>query len=99
MDIMTKQELEDGMFYRTRKLSRNQVKEAIEFLEINDLIIFRKEPKTFKAFFKKVTIDGKDKKLYYVTDFHLTERLQEAKLFDQSEEKEGYAYELVNKLV
>lgn len=99
MKIITKQDLENRMYYGTMDLSREDVKQAVKFLEENDLIEFAKEPKTFKALVKIVTIGGENKKLYYVTDFHLTENIEEAKLFDQSEEKDGYAYELVNKLV
>lgn len=99
MKIITKQDLENRMYYGTMDLSREDVKQAVKFLEENDLIEFAKEPKTFKALVKIVTIGRENKKLYYVTDFHLTENIEEAKLFDKDEEKDGYAYELVSKLV
>lgn len=99
MKTITKKQLEIKMYYGTKDLSKEDVKQAVNFLEENNLIEFAKEPKTFKAFVKIVTIGGENKKLYYVTDFHLTENIEEAKLFEQSEEKDGYAYELVSKLV
>lgn len=99
LNKMTEEELENKMYYGTPKLTRDHIEEVIKFLKEKNLIEFKKEPKTFKAFTKIVTINGEDKKLYYKTRFHLTEKIEDAKLFDESEEKYGYAFELVTKLV
>lgn len=95
LNKMTEEELKSNLFYKTESLSKNDAEEAVKYLKENNLIEFRKEAKTFKAFVKIVTINGEDKKLYYKTNFHLTEKIEDAKLFDESEEKDGYSFELV----
>lgn len=99
LNKMTEEELRNDMFEETSSMQRTHVNEAIKHLKENNLIEFKKEIKTFKAFTKIVTINGEDKKLYYKTAFHLTDRIEDAKLFDESEEKDGYAFELVAKEV
>lgn len=99
LNKVTEEELRRDMFEETSSLQRSDVNEAIKYLKENNLIEFKKEIKTFKAFVKIVTINGEDKKLYFKTDFHLTEKIEEAKLFDELEEKDGYSFELVAKEV
>lgn len=74
---------------------KEDIEEVLDSLEKQGYIEFKKEPKTYKVFVKIVTIDGEDKKLYYVTDFNLTDNIDEAKRFEVDEEKDSYAYEFV----
>lgn len=99
LNKVTEEELRNDMFEETSSMQRSDVNEAIKYLKENNLIEFKKEIKHFKAFVKIVTINGENKRLYYKTDFHLTENIEEAKLFDESEKKDGYAFELVAKEV
>lgn len=73
----------------------NDIDRVLCYLEEQGYIKFKKEPKTYKVFVKVVTINGESKPLYYVTDFHLTDNIDEAKRFEVDEDKDGYAYELV----
>ena len=84
---------------RKTQLLKFDIREVLELLEKEGYIEFKKEPNEYKVFVKMVTIGEEDKKLYYVTDFHLTENIDEAKLFDLNEEKDGYAYEIVKESV
>lgn len=71
------------------------IREVLDSLEKQGYIKFKKEPKKYKVFVKLVTIGEKDKKLYYVNDYHLTENIDEAERFETYEDKDGYAYEYV----
>lgn len=76
-------------------VKKQEIRDVLNSLEEKGYIKFKKESKNYKVFVKIVTIGGENKKLYYVTDFHFTENINEAKRFEVDEEKDGYAYELV----
>ena len=90
----TKEEVLDKIYLNVSATS-NEINQILEQLEEQGYIKFKKEPKNYKVFVKIVSIGGENKKLYYVTDFHLTENIDEAKRFEIDEGKDGYAYELV----
>ena len=74
---------------------RRDVKAVLDSLEEKGYIKFKKEPKEYKVFVKIVTIDGEKKKLYYVSSYHLSENIDEAKRFETNEYKDGYVPEIV----
>lgn len=74
---------------------RSDIKSVLNSLEEKGYINFKEEPKSYKVFVKIVSINGENKKLYYVTDSNLTDNIDEAKRFEIDEKKDGYAYELV----
>ena len=76
---------------------RGDIEAVLDFLEDEGYIKFKepKEPKEYKVFAKNVTIGEEDKWLYYVSQYHLTENIDEAKRFELDEDKDGYAYEIV----
>lgn len=78
---------------------KEDIEAILDSLEKQGYIKFKKEPKEYKVFVKIVTIGGENKKLYYVTNFHLTENIDEAQRFETYEYKDGYAYETVKELV
>lgn len=90
----TKEQILDKIYFNV-SATTYEINQILEQLEKQGYIKFKKEPKEYKVFVKIVTIGGENKKLYYVTDFHLTENIDEAKRFEIDEEKDGYAYELV----
>ena len=90
----TKEEILDKIYFNV-SATKNEINQILEQLEKKGYIKFKKEPKTYKVFVKIVSINGENKRLYYVTDFHLTENIDEAKRFGLDEEKDGYAYECV----
>lgn len=77
---------------------RGDIKAVLDLLEDEGYIKFKKEPKEpngYKVFVKTVITYEGVKDLYYVTDSIYTDNIDEAKLFDLDEEKDGYAYEIV----
>lgn len=77
---------------------RGDIKAVLDLLEEEGYIKFKKEPKEpngYKVFVKTVITYEGVKDLYYVTDSIYTDNIDEAKLFDLDEEKDGYAYEIV----
>lgn len=83
-------------------VERCDIEDVLDALEEYGYIEFKeepKEPKEYKVFCKLITIGEEDKKLYYVTDFHLTENIDEAKRFGINENKDGYVYEIVKESV
>ena len=64
-------------------------------MEKEGYIKFKEEYKEYKVFVKTVITYEGVKDLYYVTDSIYTDNIDEAKLFDLNEEKDGYAYEIV----
>lgn len=74
---------------------RCDIKAVLDSLEEKGYIKFKKEPKEYKVFVKIVTIDGEKKKLYYVSSYHLSENIDEAKRFETNEDKDGYVPEIV----
>ena len=90
----TKEEVLDKIYLNV-SATMNEINQILEQLEEQRYIKFKKEPKVHKVFVKVVTIDGESKPLYYVTDFNLTDSIDKAKRFEVDEEKDGYAYELV----
>lgn len=90
----TKKEILEEIFYDVAAV-KVDIEDVLDALEDHGYIKFKKEPKEYKVFVKIVTIGGKDKKLYYVTDSHLTESIDEAQRFETYEDKDGYGYELV----
>ncbi len=74
---------------------RRDIKAVLDSLEEKGYIKFKKEPKEYKVFVKIVTIDGEKKKLYYVSSYHLSENIDEAKRFETNEDKDGYVPEIV----
>ena len=74
---------------------RRDVKAVLDSLEEKGYIKFKKDPKEYKVFVKIVTIDGEKKKLYYVSSYHLSENIDEAKRFETNEDKDGYVPEIV----
>ena len=74
---------------------RRDIKVVLDSLEEHGYIKFKKEPKEYKVFFKLVTIGEEKKKLYYVSSYHLTENIDEAKLFETNEDKDGYVPEII----
>ena len=74
---------------------RRDVKAVLDSLEEKGYIKFKKDPKEYKVFVKIVTIDGEKKKLYYVSSYHLSENIDEAKRFETNEYKDGYVPEIV----
>lgn len=75
------------------------IKEVLDSLEEKGYIKFKKEPKEYKVFVKIVTIGGEKKKLYYVSSYHLSENIDEAKRFELDEDKDGYVSEIVKESV
>ena len=73
---------------------RGDIEAVLDVLEDEGYIKF-KEPKKYKVFIKTVIVYEGVKDLYYVTDSIYTDNIDEAKLFDLNEEKDGYAYEIV----
>ncbi|MDN5577576.1 MAG: hypothetical protein L0L51_00080 [Lactococcus lactis] len=71
------------------------IKEVLDSLEEKGYIKFKKDPKEYKVFVKIVTIGGEKKKLYYVSSYHLSENIDEAKRFETNEDKDGYVPEIV----
>ena len=90
----TKEEILDKIYFDV-SATKNEINQILEQLEKKGYIKFKKELKTYKVFVKIVTIDGENKKLYYMTDSNLTDNIDEAKRFELDEEKDGYAYEFV----
>ena len=77
---------------------RGDIKAVLDLLEEEEYIKFKKEPKEpngYKVFVKTVITYEGVKDLYYVTDSIYTDNIDEAKLFDLNEKKDGYAYEIV----
>lgn len=74
---------------------QNDIKEVLDSLEEQGYIKFKKEPKEYKVFSKLVVLNGENKKLYYISDFQLTENIDEAKRFEINEDKVGYVFEFV----
>lgn len=74
---------------------RRDIKAVLDSLEEKGYIKFKKDPKEYKVFVKIVTIDGEKKKLYYVSSYHLSENIDEAKRFETNEYKDGYVPEIV----
>ncbi len=90
----TKEEVLNEVYYEVAG-ERCDIEDVLNALEAKGYIEFKKEPKEYKVFVKLVTIGEEKKKFYYVTDFHLTENIDEAKRFGLNEDKYGYAYEYV----
>lgn len=78
---------------------RRYIEEVLDALEEKGYIKFKKEPKEYKVFLKMVTIGEEQKKLYYVTDFQLTDNIDKAKRFEIDEDKHGYGHEIVKESV
>ena len=81
---------------------RYDIKAVLDLLEEEGYINFKKEPKEYneyKVFVKTVIVYEGVKDLYYVTDSIYTDNIDEAKLFELDEEKDGYAYEIVKESV
>ena len=77
---------------------RGDIKAVLDLLEEEEYIKFKKEPEEpngYKVFVKTVITYEGVKDLYYVTDSIYTDNIDEAKLFELDEEKDGYAYEIV----
>lgn len=77
---------------------RGDIEAVLDVLEDEGYIKF-KEPKKYKVFIKTVIVYEGVKDLYYVTDSLFTDNIDEAKLFELDEEKDGYAYEIVKESV
>lgn len=75
------------------------IEDVLDALEEKGYIKFKKEPKEYKVFVKIVTICGEKKKLYYVSRYHLSENIDEAKRFGTNEDKDGYVPEIVKESV
>lgn len=90
----TKEQILDKIYFNV-SATTYEINQILEQLEKQGYIKFKKEPKEYKVFVKIVSIGGENKKLYYVTDFHLTENIDEAKRFGLDENKDGYEYEYV----
>ena len=83
-------------------VSRGDIEAVLDLLEEEGYINFKKEPKEYneyKVFVKTVIVYEGVKDLYYVTDSIYTDNIDEAKLFELDEEKDGYAYEIVKESV
>lgn len=78
---------------------RRDIKDVLDALEEQGYIKFKKEPKEYKVFVKIVTIGGEKKKFYYVSSYHLSENIDEAKRFEINEDKVGYIPEIVKESV
>lgn len=94
----TKEEVVEEIFNDV-DATQYDIEDVLDALEEKGYIKFKKEPKEYKVFVKIVTIGGTDKKLYYVTDSHLTESIDEAQRFETREDKYGYGYEIVKESV
>ena len=96
----TKEELFNEIKKKTQLLKLD-IREVLELLEEEGYIKFEKEPKEpkepkeYKVFVKTVIIYEGVKDLYYVTDSIYTDNIDEAKLFELDEEKDGYAYKII----
>lgn len=71
------------------------IEEVLDSLEEKGYIKFKKEPKEYKVFVKIITIGREKEKLYYVSSYHLSENIDEAKRFETNEDKDGYVPEIV----
>lgn len=80
-------------------IPKNDIKAVLDSLEKQGYIKFKKEPKEYKVFVKIITIGREKKKLYYVSSYHLSENIDEAKRFETNEDKDGYISEIVKELV
>lgn len=98
MKKVTKEEVLEKIFNEVAVVECD-IEDVLDALEEHGYIKFKEEPKEYKVFVKMVTIGEEQKKLYYVTDFHLTDNIDEAKRFELDEEKDGYAYEIVKESV
>lgn len=97
MKKATKEELFKNI-NRRLLVPRGDIKAVLDLLEEEEYIKFKKEskePNGYKVFVKTVITYEGVTDLYYVTDSIYTDNIDEAKLFDLNEEKDGYAYEIV----
>lgn len=90
----TKEEVLDEIYYQV-STTRHDIEQVLELLEEEGYIEFKKEPKEYKVFIKIITINGEKKKFYYVSSYHLSENIEEAKRFGTNEDKDGYIPEIV----
>lgn len=90
----SKEELLNEVYYEVAA-ERCDIEDVLDALEEHGYIKFKKEPKEYKVFVKIVTIGGEKKKLYYVSSYHLSENIDEAKRFETNEDKDGYIYEII----
>lgn len=75
------------------------IEDVLDVLEEHRYIEFKEEYKEYKVFVKTVITYEGVKDLYYVTDSIYTDNIDEAKLFELDEEKDGYSYEIVKESV
>ena len=97
MKKATKEEVLEEIFDEVI-VTENDIEDVLDALEEHGYIKFKepkKEYKEYKVFVKTVIIYEGAKDLYYVTDSIYTDNIDEAKLFDLDEEKDGYDYEIV----
>lgn len=80
-------------------VGRWDIEDVLDALEEAAIIEFQEEYKEYKVFVKTVITYEGVKDLYYVTDSIYTDNIDEAKLFELDEEKDGYAYEIVKESV
>lgn len=90
----TKKEILEETFYDVASV-KIDIEDVLDALEDHGYIKFKKEPKEYKVFVKIGTIGRKKKKLYYVSSYHLSENIDEAKRFETNEDKDGYIPEIV----
>lgn len=98
MKKATKEEVLDEIYYKV-STTQYDIEQVLDLLEEEGYIEFKKEPKKYKVFVKIVTINGEKKKLYYVSSYHLSENIDEAKRFETNEDKHGYGHEIVKESV
>lgn len=60
-----------------------------------DILSLKKSLKSIKYSLKSLLLEEKRKKLYYVSSYHLSENIDEAKRFETNEDKDGYIYEII----
>lgn len=94
----TKEEVLNEVFDEV-VVERCDIEDVLDALEEHGYIEFKEEYKEYKVFVKTVIVYEGVKDLYYVTDSLFTDNIDEAKLFELDEEKDGYAYEIVKESV
>nr|DAG08399.1 MAG TPA: hypothetical protein [Caudoviricetes sp.] len=94
MKKATKEEVLDEIFNDVAD-TRYDIEDVLDALEEYGYIEFKQEPKEYKVFVKIITIGREKKKLYYVSSYHLSENIDEAKRFETNEDKDGYVPEIV----
>mgnify|MGYP000024413038 CR=1 FL=1 len=94
MKKATKEEVVEEIFNDVAAI-RYDIEDVLDALEERVYIKFKKEPKEYKVFVKIITINREKKKFYYVSGYHLSENIDEAKRFETNEDKDGYIPEIV----